>query len=138
MNYKRIYKLPSFPEHVGPTFRRLAVREDPSHIPEVLALINDYVARIEKIAEKRPHISVDLAKQIADRCKFLLSLYSSLDESQQDDVMGAIRYFLHHEDALADISFGTGFDDDVAVTNYVLAQLEIDDKFIDPKASDFV
>jgi uncharacterized membrane protein YkvA (DUF1232 family) len=66
-------------------------------------------------------LDIDLAQRLADAILLLLNDYATYSEEHQLLIAGAARYFIHAEDADPDVTSILGFDDDVAVLNYVLA-----------------
>lgn len=74
--------------------------------------------------------NVILAEQLAERCRFLLGRYERCNARQRALIVGAVRYFSLFRDAIPDGKPLVGLDDDIAITNYVLEQLNVKGMFL--------
>jgi len=120
---KRKHPLPKFPADVAPTFERLCEALPVERVKELEPEVDLCMKNFEDAAADYPHMNLTLARQIADRCRTLLSKYPELSESERAMVIGAVRYFAISEDALSETTFASGFHDDARVINYVLEEL---------------
>lgn len=124
---KKKYKLPNFPEHVIPTFKQLALEPLPlENIAAVKQGIAAYFGKLEELSAKHHQINIDLARTLAERSNTLLDMYGELGERQRKLAAGAVLYYMHYDDPLSDMTFGSGFDDDAKVMNHVLEELGLD------------
>lgn len=125
------HKLPKFPETLRPTFRRLCEPITSAALPDLKHDLERCIEQTEQLAANNPLLNRELLQKIGDRSRFLLGEYERFSTEQQALIIGAIRYFVIHEDTLPDERFATGLDDDARVINYVLEQLGIPDRFIE-------
>lgn len=85
--------------------------------------INDYIDKLKQKQIEFEFLNIEVAQMLAERSKYLINTYSSLDEYNKKLVVFAIKYFLNSNDEDADLTSITGFDDDVEVMNYVLISI---------------
>jgi uncharacterized membrane protein YkvA (DUF1232 family) len=76
-------------------------------------------------------IDIVLAEAIARTLDQLLKESGNYPENHRRLIIGAAHYFIQNQDAQGDISSILGFDDDVAVLNYVLKEIGRDDLKVD-------
>lgn len=124
------HKLPKFPSHVIPTFRKLCDLLPVENIPAYKDEITRVVKHMHELTTGNPHLNEEIADEIAKRCQLLLDLYPTLSDERRRLVVGALRYFVITDDALSETSFSSGLDDDAKVMNYVLQQCGVEDQFI--------
>jgi len=120
---RRKHPLPRFPADVVSTFEQLCEALPVERVKELEPEVDLCMKNFEEAASDHPHMNLTLARQIADRCRMLLSKYSEFSESERALVIGAVRYFAIAEDALSETTFASGFHDDARVLNYVLEEL---------------
>jgi hypothetical protein len=105
------------------------------------ALAVEDIAELKRIVDenyddfvdrKRENQNLDLAgaRQLTERCHYLLDHYSEFSEKEQALIIGAVRYFAIAEDPYDDETFATGLFDDKKVMNHVLEKLGLTDKII--------
>ncbi|MCB0353099.1 MAG: hypothetical protein KDD64_06220 [Bdellovibrionales bacterium] len=127
---KRKHPLPKFPESVIPTFRQLCEAVESDEAQELIPEVDKCMAHFQRLKKKHENMNLQLAYEIADRCRFLLDHYDSFTEEQQSLIMGAVRYFAIADDALSETAFASGFHDDAKVMNYVLEELDLLERVI--------
>jgi hypothetical protein len=124
------HPLPKFPSSVAPTFRMLCEALPIEEIGELRHIVDDnYDDFVER---KRENQNLDLAgaRQLTERCHYLLERYHDLSEEDRALVIGAVRYFAISEDPYDDETFASGLFDDKSVMNHVLERLGYLDKII--------
>ncbi len=82
------------------------------------------------LAESSPNMNTQRLNDIYKVGSYLLSHYESFPQRKQSLIVGGIRYFIAEDDALNDLVFYTGLDDDAKILNYVLEELGIEDMYI--------
>jgi uncharacterized membrane protein YkvA (DUF1232 family) len=127
---RRKYPLPKFPPKAISTFRGLCEAVPVERLPEIRQAIDDYLEHGHTLDSDNMHIDMKTAEAIAERGRYLLDHYAEFSDQQKKLVIGAIGYFINHDDALGDMTFGAGFSDDAQVMNHVLEELKIKDMFI--------
>ena len=103
-----------------------ALRADLSR-DDVAALRREVRAHFEslvRLQEKQELLAVDLAELLCVRLELLLDAAPSLAADVRADIVGAARYFISAQDAVPDDRACVGLDDDVAVFNHVVRQME--------------
>ncbi len=92
-----------------------------------------YRKKIEAEAVTRDLFDHELGLRLADSCGELLKRWDagSVPPEQRNVVQAAVRYFLRQRDGEDDFESVTGFDDDAAVINAVVAHLGFDDLSLD-------
>lgn len=103
--------------------------------PEVAALrqeVRDHLEDFRAAVARNELLPLDLAEELADKLDALLRDYPSLAEEHARLAVGAARYFVSHDDASPDTSGVLGLDDDVAVFNHAVRQMDREDLVIDP------
>jgi len=124
------HDLPRFPETVIPTFKMLCEAIPVDEVPDLLDAVDQNFREMQKAKQENERIDVQGAKQLAERCHFLLERYEAFTEEEQALVIGAVRYFAIAEDPYDDELFATGLFDDKKVMNYVLHRLGLDDHLL--------
>jgi hypothetical protein len=92
-------------------------------LPELLKEVHQHVLHVRQALAINEFLDVTTAEKIADRLTKLLRDIEKYPQSKKRLVIGAARYFVKSNDAQADLISLLGFDDDVAVLNYVLVEL---------------
>jgi len=92
-------------------------------LPGLIEDIQQHVLNVHKALEFNEFLDVGMAEKIAALLKKLLGEINKYPESKKKMIIGAVRYFVKSNDAQADLTSLLGFDDDVAVLNYVLVEL---------------
>jgi uncharacterized membrane protein YkvA (DUF1232 family) len=123
--------LPLFPNFLDPRidciFRSLCEEITPSQITDLNKQINAHLQRVRDALGQNEFIDLRLAEQIVITLDRLISDFAQYPESKHKLIAGAARYFIYERDAQRDFESILGFDDDVAVLNYVLKELGRDD-----------
>jgi hypothetical protein len=124
------HHLPKFPSSVAPTFRMLCEPLPIEELEELKRIVDDnYDDFVER---KRENQNLDLAgaRQLTERCHFLLDRYNDMNEPERALIIGAVRYFAIGEDPYDDETFASGLFDDKMVMNHVLERLGFIEKII--------
>ena len=79
---------------------------------------------------QNPNMNLALARDLAERCRYLMSHYGDYGQEDRALIMGAVRYFAIAEDPVSEAAFASGFDDDARVMNHVLERLGLEDMII--------
>jgi len=125
------HKLPKFPPNVIPTFKQLCREISPEEIPQLRTEVDTCLEELRTEAQQNELVNLQLAEEIAERCRFLLERYEQFGASQRKLIIGAVCYFAVEKDPFSDSSFASGMDDDAKVMNYVLQQIGVEDRYID-------
>ncbi|MDC0358273.1 hypothetical protein OAO01_05595 [Oligoflexia bacterium] len=128
---KKQYPLPKFPDTVIPTFRNMCEALPVEKLDELKAELDVCVDRLEDAARNNSNLNISLARQIAQRCDYLIQQYPGYARKKQELVIGAVHYFAIADDPFPEEEFATGFDDDARVMNHVLEALGIDNWYLD-------
>ncbi len=123
-------EFPKFPESVEPWFRQLCEKLPIEKLGELRCAIDDFLLSARKASNACVNVDLELAERCAVVLQLLLDRYVELDDEKKGLVVGAIRYFVTDNDPLPDTVFATGFDDDVAVINYVVNELGMSEHMI--------
>ncbi len=129
MSSKR-YPFPMHPPELYPLFTGLCAVLNSN---EILVLREKVVETARAIFEhnqlaKVPDVS--LSYRLAEACHALLDRYDTLDPRAKALAIGAIRYYMMRRDVHCDTKPEKGWDDDLAVMNYVLEELGITSHFV--------
>ncbi len=89
-------------------------------IPQLEEQVRLYVGEIQQALEQNEFLDVAMAERMADVLAGLLGEYETYSEMHRALIVGAAHYFAKSDDAEPDTVSLLGFDDDVAVLNYVL------------------
>ena len=130
---RKQHPLPKFPDHVIPTFQALCESVPVDSLSTVSNDLLVYVNVVREQSLEHQHVNIELADALIAGCQKMLEAYPSLDEKLQGYVVGALRYFVHNEDGVGDMAFGSGFDDDAKVINFVLEEIGVEGFFVDPR-----
>lgn len=131
MPTKTRYEIPRSPPAVSRTFHELCgcVSAD------LLRLLHNQISLAE---EKLSAAGGENREQkirngfaLIERSRFLLDRYETFSENERALIVGAIRYFTLAKDGVLDATPIHGFTDDVAIMNFVLQELGVENKFID-------
>ena len=87
--------------------------------------VREHVEYIRGHLRSNEFLDVALAQRIADRLITLLQSSTSYSSQGQRLLVGAAHYFIADEDAESDTRSILGLEDDLAVFNYVAAQLGV-------------
>jgi dihydropteroate synthase len=97
----------------------------------MVADIDTYLVRIHEVAEERDFVDADLADRIAGALKALVAEAGDYTGRERNLLAGAIRYFIHSDDANDDLASPTGFEDDAQILNAVCKHLAANHLCID-------
>ena len=128
---KKEHPLPKFPDTIIPTFRNMCEALSVDKLEDLKAELNACVDRLEEAAHRNPNLNISLARQIAQRCDYLIQQYPEYSKRKQGLVIGAVHYFAIADDPFPEEEFATGFDDDARVMNHVLEELGIKNWYLD-------
>jgi hypothetical protein len=85
--------------------------------------VDEHVDNVRLALKSNEFLDVVIVEKIAGILKNLLVKIETYSKEKQRLIVGAARYFVKSNDAQADLGSLLGFDDDVEVLNYVLAEL---------------
>lgn len=97
----------------------------------MVADIDTYLAQVHEVAEERDFVDADLADRIAGALKALIAEAGDYTGRERNLLAGAIRYFIHSDDANDDLASPTGFEDDAQILNAVCRHLAANHLCID-------
>ena len=123
--------LDGLPESVRALFEPLVEPLDGVGLSELRAQIRKHHGQFYKAARGNGLLPVDIATALAEGLEELLDRYHELDDRGQALVAGAARYFVSDSDARPDLESVLGLDDDLAVFNWVVAEIGRPDLSID-------
>jgi uncharacterized membrane protein YkvA (DUF1232 family) len=89
-------------------------------IPQLEKQVRLHVEEIRRALAQNEFLDVATVERMADVLTGLLNEYETYPEMHRALIVGAARYFAKADDAEPDTVSLLGFDDDVAVLNYVL------------------
>jgi len=128
---KSKHPLPKFPPDVAAAFKAMCeTLTDENKLRELREAVAKALLEMRRQARKNPHIDLDGAEALVDRCFFLLDHYAEYPPDLQALIIGAVRYFAVGDDPFDDEGFASGLFDDVKVMNYVLEKLGIEDRYL--------
>ena len=92
---------------------------------ELIALINDYADEIERVADRRGDLDVNLADCIARCCLTLLNeQWDGEGDHRKRLIQAACYYYVERDDEDGDLQSVYGFDDDADLLNVILEHLD--------------
>ena len=112
------------------TFTRLCVDVDSSLLHKLVKDVENHVVQVREALTTYEFLDVALAEKVATILVELIKKIETYPKNKQKLIVGAARYFIKSHDAQSDLKSLLGFDDDVAVLNYVLVELDQHDKRI--------
>lgn len=124
------HQLPLFPPGVVSAFRSLCQILPDSELPKLREMLTSSLDSFMKVAEDKPLLDVQGAKQIYEVCNYLLDIYPDSSSHQKSLIIGAIRYCVIDQDIFDDTVYVTGLFDDKKVINFVLESLNIHNKYL--------
>jgi uncharacterized membrane protein YkvA (DUF1232 family) len=104
-------------------FSSLCEDMDHNMLPALFKDVEQHLSRVQKALKHNEFLDVSTAERIAEIVKKLLGDIEKYPQNKRKLIVGAARYFVKSDDAQADLNSLLGFDDDVAVLNYVLIEL---------------
>ncbi len=128
---RKKYKLPTFPDYIPAGFNRLKAKISKEEANALQMELFDYMGRVEKEKSDDPMVNLNLAREIAQVCSYLLEHYDDFNDRAKSLIVAGVRYFISDGDGVADFEFASGLIDDAQVINHVLEEAEVTDKFID-------
>lgn len=81
--------------------------------------VDSHLALVAETAERQDFVDLRLARAIGEALRQLLDDSEQYTGRERALLMGAVRYFVHHDDVTGDLTNPTGFEDDAAVLNAV-------------------
>lgn len=121
--------LPFFSHMLDPQvdrkFSLLCEDVDCDMITALVADVEQHVFQVRRALEINEFLDVEIAERIARILKRLLGEIDRYPLNKKKLIIGAARYFVKNNDAQSDLGSLLGFDDDVAVLNYVLVELSL-------------
>ncbi|MGI6680249.1 MAG: hypothetical protein ACOX3T_01990 [Bdellovibrionota bacterium] len=127
---KKKHKLPSFPKTIKKTFKEYCVNVSLDKIDRLKEKVLEQIEEAKERAGQGRLSDVQLAKEISERCLYLLDHYEDFSPREQKLITGAVCYFAISDDPISEEIFACGYDDDAQVVNYVLEELKIDNMYI--------
>lgn len=128
---RKKYKIPTFPDYIPTGFNRLKAKISKEEANALQMELFDYMGRVEKEKSDDPMVNLNLAREIAQVCSYLLEHYEDFSDRAKSLIVAGVRYFISDGDGVADFEFASGLIDDAQVINHVLEEAEVTDKFID-------
>lgn len=113
---------PALGEDERSRFERLCIPTSSAELVELSSVVELHLNQVKELAVETTDVAS--AELISDVLKTLLSAPTGYAPDERALLRGAVEYFLLAEDAAGDIGSPVGFDDDVAVLNTVLIELE--------------
>jgi uncharacterized membrane protein YkvA (DUF1232 family) len=105
------------------TFARLCVDVEHALLPGLVNDVEQHVAQAREALAVNEFLDVAMADKVASLLVGLINKIGKYPQEKQKLIVGAARYFIRNHDAQDDMRSLLGFDDDVAVLNYVLTEL---------------
>ncbi len=105
---------------IGRVLAPMCVALPIDEIPQLEKQVRLYVGEIRQALAQNEFLDVATVERMADVLAGLLNEYETYSEMHRALIVGAARYFAKSDDAEPDTVSLLGFDDDVAVLNYVL------------------
>lgn len=127
---RKKHPLPRFPNTVIPTFKQLARAVSEEEARAMIPQIDECLSKLKIESQKKRNINLELGIEIANTCRYLLSIYPKRSEKERALIIGAVRYFAFADDPFSETDFATGFDDDACVINHVLEALGIEERYL--------
>ena len=125
-----------FPNTLDPNidkvFSRLCKDLDSIIVPDLISCIEQHTSQVRLALQTNEFLDILTVEKIANRLIALLQEIEKYQKAKQHLIVGAAMYFVRNNDAQADMDSLLGFDDDVAVLNYVLVELGQSEKRITP------
>jgi len=92
---------------------------------ELIALINDYADEIERVANRRGDLDINLADCIARCCLTLVNeQWDGEGDHRKRLIQAACYYYVERDDEDGDLQSVYGFDDDADLLNVILEHLD--------------
>lgn len=113
------------------TFVRLCETYSTDQLQILADQVREHLKLTHAALGRNEFLDVATADQIAKVLLHLLDQYNQIPEAKRSLVVGASRYFVESKDLQSDLESVLGFDDDVAVLNYVLVEINRKDLRID-------
>ncbi|MEZ5342091.1 MAG: hypothetical protein R2706_11775 [Acidimicrobiales bacterium] len=110
-------------------FERLCLDTTSAELVELAGVVELHLNQVRELAVEATDL--EAAERIADALFTLLSAPTGYAPDERALLRGAVEYFLLAEDASGDIVSPVGFDDDRAVVNTVLIELERPDLLLE-------
>ncbi len=92
-------------------------------LPELRQQVQEHVGHVRLTLHHNEFLDVTTAEKIAETLCRLFDQYPSYPTFKQRLIVGAARYFVYSHNSQPDLESLLGFDDDVAVLNFVLVEL---------------
>ena len=110
-------------DRIDRIFAPLCATLPPDRVPQLQDQVQLHVRRAHEALRHNEFLDVPTVENVATVIVELLDSYTDHSQEQQALIVGAARYFTEADDAEPDTLSLLGFDDDVAVLNYVLDRL---------------
>ena len=118
---------PGFEYQLSPRLDRLfsplCIELSQTEIELLIQAISDHMQKIRDALRYNEFLDIQTAERISEILLTLLQRYPNYPKNKRAMIVGAARYFVFSNDAQSDLTSLLGFDDDVAVLNYVLDQI---------------
>jgi uncharacterized membrane protein YkvA (DUF1232 family) len=92
-------------------------------VSDLQRAVTQHVGAIRTAMSRNEFLDIDTAERIADVLIGLLKNHGRYEAAQRPLIVGAARYFIEAHDVEPDARSLLGFDDDVAVLNFVLDRI---------------
>lgn len=109
-------------------FERLCIATTSAELVELSGVVNLHLDQVRDLAVETTDLVT--AEQIATALQQVLSAPTGYAPDERALLRGAVEYFLLADDAAGDIVSPVGFDDDAAVLNTVLIELDRTDLLV--------
>ena len=120
MSYQSHLFDPDLDDRIQRAFDLLCVPASPDEVKDLISSVSSHLNTINKAFKKNEFLDVSTAKKISEKLIQLLRDIDSCPIEHQKSIVGASRYFVEDVDTEPDTTSIIGFDDDLAVLNYVL------------------
>lgn len=104
-------------------FTKLCADAEPTLLLNLVKDVDRHVAQAREALAVNEFLDVVMAEQVASLLVGLINKIGKYPQEKQKLIVGAARYFVRSHDVQDDMRSLLGFDDDVAVVNYVLTEL---------------
>ncbi len=116
--------LPTFGRQLEPridhVFAPLCIALPQGQLSQLRERVHLHVQETRQALARNEFLDIEMVERAADILDTLLDRYKTYSEPHRALIVGAARYFTEMDDADPDTKSLLGFDDDVAVLNFVL------------------
>ena len=112
---------------INKKFTALCEEAESKLVRKLMKDVDAHVARGHQILRVNEFLDISTLEKIANTLKVLLEDIQKYPAEKQKLIIGAAHYFIKDDDVYADFESLLGFDDDIAVLNYVLMKIDRED-----------